>query len=693
MKLHANGFAWVIVCIFLHTIIANPGEAKAERYHVRSTGTMTSGPSSVGSWQADNCYSSLTSAASSAADGDTILLYQEAHHLNSSITLPAFLGNMNMSTSWTNYSIICSSEGQMVLPSGRAAFTARGLKITSDGQDSDLAAFKLEGSFASGSHHVFDSCFFEENQGSDFNLGGGSCIAALGSGNSALLEITNCLFTDNISRGRGGAIYINDGYDVEIQNSDFQDNDSRPGVSQDEGRGGAIAVVSPNAQSRLSIINTRFERNRAWGPGGTIFIDDGSLSLLDSALNRSESAVDLTTEWCAGAGILMRRTEEAHLDYSFMTVERCHFEGSIGHLDINPWAGDGGAILVKGIDDRYVDVNVIDCTFRNNYNAQGSGLYMGRFATGNVTRCRFLNNIAYLQGGGSFKGGAFEANYGEVAVYSYCEFTGNRAGLDVNGNQSSELGRGGAFSTRLYPRGEFYNCTFYNNEAHGPWSDGDAIMLPNEGGTFTDDLMRCVFVNTVFYSEEGNSQQIVARNGAISRISNCAFEAGEVQTGGIDADGTVTLTGSPFISGGSLFPGENSPLIDAALENGQTMDVLGNPVPYGAGPDIGAFELYDLVAVPVTRPAVDLLSAFPNPFNPQTILKYEISTPQSVRLEIFDVAGRKVETLVQELQSAGAHSITWQGKDEQGQTLSSGVYFARLVADGISTTHKLTLIQ
>jgi hypothetical protein len=693
MKLIANSFVRAFLCILISTIISFPGSVIAARYHVQVSGTLDSGPSLPDNWLANNCYASLSAAANSAAPGDTILLFRQTHHLDSSISLPTFLGNMDLSTSWLDVSIVCSPEAQMVVPSEHQVFTARGLMITSDRNESHLAAFLLEGDFAPTSHIFFENCFFDENRGSDLNLVGGSCIAAPGSGNGSLLEISSCLFTNNINRGIGGAIFINNGYEVEIQNSDFQNNDSIPGVSQAEGRGGAIAVFSSTIQSRLYITDTRFEGNRAWGPGGTIYIDDGSLTLLDSELNRSESAMEFLSNWAAGAGILLRRTEGAHLDDSFMTVERCLFDGNIGHLDANPWAGDGGAILVKGIDDRYVDVNVTDCIFQNNYNAQGAGLYVGRFANGNVTRCRFLNNTAFLQGGGSFKGGAFQANLGEVAIYNYCEFSGNRAGLDENGNQSDELGRGGAFSTRLHPRGEFYNCTFFNNEAHGPHSDGDAIMLPNEGGTFTNDLQRCVFVNTVFYGEVGNSVQVSARTGSIIQISHCAFEEGQVQTGGIVADGTILLVESPFMGSGYLFPGENSPLLDVALDTGQTVDLLGNPVPSGSGPDVGAFELQSLVAVPVYTPEMDLLSVFPNPFNPQTVLKYEVVTPGSVRLEVYDMVGHKVKTLVQDHKSAGIHSITWQGQDDHGQGLPSGVYFARLLVDGHSSISKLTLVQ
>jgi len=680
---------YLFLAIFL---FLSPLSARADRYHVRTSGIKTSGQCIADNWSPENCYSSISSATNATAPGDTILLFSETHYLDSSAVLPAFLGNMEMDTDWTRATIEFSSDAQLSVPEGRASFTALGLTITSDGADSDKPDFLLEGSFSSDADFEFSNCLFTENRGSDAHYGGGSCIGAQGTGGGASLNISGCLFSDNKNRGRGGAIFIGNGYEVEIQNSDFLNNFSMSGVSMGEGRGGAIALVSPAEQSSLIITNTRFNGNKAWGPGGTIFIDDGSLALNDSELNASQSAVDFLTEWSAGAGILMRRTG-GHLDYVYLTVENCLFEGNLGNLDTNPWAGDGGAILVKGINDRYVDVTVTDCTFLNNYNAQGAGLYIGRFANGVVTRCRFLNNTAYLQGGATFKGGAFYANLGEVAVYSYCEFSGNRAGLDIYGNESTELGRGGVFSTRLHPRGEFYNCSFYNNEAHGPYSQGDAIMLPREGGSFFSDLQRCRFVNTVFYGETGNSLQIIADDGAISQITNCAFEAGEIQMGGITDEGTVLLTENPFQGNSNLYPGAGSPLLDTALENGQTTDLMGNPVPYGAGPDIGAYEGYGTVSVPELGAGLSRVSASPNPFNPQTVLKYEISQPGTITLVIYDAAGRKVSTLVSGYQAQGLHQIHWEGNNDKGRAVPSGVYFACLRGNNSSTTSKLTLVR
>jgi len=72
----------------------------------------------------------------------------------------------------------------------------------------------------------------------------------------------------------------------------------------------------------------------------------------------------------------------------------------------------------------------------------------------------------------------------------------------------------------------------------------------------------------------------------------------------------------------------------------------------------------------------------PNPFNPQTQISYRLANAGQVELQVFDIAGRLVRTLVTGRQPAGIHSLSWAGKDDQGQRLASGVYFYRLRAEG-----------
>jgi hypothetical protein len=86
--------------------------------------------------------------------------------------------------------------------------------------------------------------------------------------------------------------------------------------------------------------------------------------------------------------------------------------------------------------------------------------------------------------------------------------------------------------------------------------------------------------------------------------------------------------------------------------------------------------------------------AFPNPFNPNTTLRFDLAKSGVVRLDIVDVRGRIVRSLVRCRQAAaGEHRVVWDGRDDRGQRLASGVYEARLLADGGIWTGRLTLLE
>lgn len=84
----------------------------------------------------------------------------------------------------------------------------------------------------------------------------------------------------------------------------------------------------------------------------------------------------------------------------------------------------------------------------------------------------------------------------------------------------------------------------------------------------------------------------------------------------------------------------------------------------------------------------------PNPFNPQVTLSFELPRHTDVVvLEFFDVAGRRVRSLSASSLAPGAHEFTWNGADDSGQRLSSGLYFARLRADGEEVTHRVMMVE
>ena len=83
----------------------------------------------------------------------------------------------------------------------------------------------------------------------------------------------------------------------------------------------------------------------------------------------------------------------------------------------------------------------------------------------------------------------------------------------------------------------------------------------------------------------------------------------------------------------------------------------------------------------------------PNPFNPQTSIRYYLADESNVRLELFDAAGRLVRTLVAERQSPGEYAAAWNGQDHQGRAVASGVYLYRLRVGDRTETRQMMLVR
>ncbi|MGH8004990.1 MAG: FG-GAP-like repeat-containing protein [Limisphaerales bacterium] len=89
----------------------------------------------------------------------------------------------------------------------------------------------------------------------------------------------------------------------------------------------------------------------------------------------------------------------------------------------------------------------------------------------------------------------------------------------------------------------------------------------------------------------------------------------------------------------------------------------------------------------------ELYQNLPNPFNPQTLIKYDLPEAANVRLEVFNILGQKVTTLVNRYEAAGPKSALWDGTDAAGNKVSSGIYFYKLSAGDYIATKKMMLVK
>ncbi len=131
--------------------------------------------------------------------------------------------------------------------------------------------------------------------------------------------------------------------------------------------------------------------------------------------------------------------------------------------------------------------------------------------------------------------------------------------------------------------------------------------------------------------------------------------------------------------------------------------VQGGNVRVGAGflAGISSQSVLTSVDEPVGLPtAFQLHQNYPNPFNPSTTIAYALASKSAVTIQIFNILGQLVTTLVQTEQPAGNYSLVWRGSSDGGVQVSSGIYFYRIHAKSngnpvseFSQTRKLMLVK
>ncbi len=86
-------------------------------------------------------------------------------------------------------------------------------------------------------------------------------------------------------------------------------------------------------------------------------------------------------------------------------------------------------------------------------------------------------------------------------------------------------------------------------------------------------------------------------------------------------------------------------------------------------------------------------SSYPNPFNPETTISFNLPEKSQTSLEVFNIRGQKVTTLLNERIDAGQHQVVWHGTDQNGSPVSSGIYFYKLNTNGTSLVRKIALMK
>jgi flagellar hook assembly protein FlgD len=98
----------------------------------------------------------------------------------------------------------------------------------------------------------------------------------------------------------------------------------------------------------------------------------------------------------------------------------------------------------------------------------------------------------------------------------------------------------------------------------------------------------------------------------------------------------------------------------------------------------------DIIPV-VTQTA--LKGNYPNPFNPETSIAFDLANEEHVSIDIYNIKGQKVKTLANDRFGVGSHSIVWNGKDDSGKNVGSGIYFYNMKSGKYTSTRKMILMK
>lgn len=97
--------------------------------------------------------------------------------------------------------------------------------------------------------------------------------------------------------------------------------------------------------------------------------------------------------------------------------------------------------------------------------------------------------------------------------------------------------------------------------------------------------------------------------------------------------------------------------------------------------------------IPSVPAITSIAKNFPNPFNPRTTIVYGMEKDGELSIDIYNLRGQKVRSLMQAKRKAGWHTISWDGDNDLGKALGSGVYYVRMQANGKSLLHKVVMMK
>jgi len=278
--------------------------------------------------------------------------------------------------------------------------------------------------------------------------------------------------------------------------------------------------------------------------------------------------------------------------------------------------------------------------------------------------------------------------------------TGTTAGTDttdINGDYAVGLQLPGGYRIEVLSSGTYYMGEFYDDLPS--YIPGNAALAQTVWVTYPPLVEGIDFE----LDEGGRFSGVVGDASDGSPLSDVSivpfvFGADSLRSTVSLIDGTFESVPLPPAEYGAMTPGVGGYLGEFYPEAGDPGQAMPFSVILGQHTVGIDFTLdRDPVGVNAESPsktAVALGMAVPNPFNPTTMIQYILTGPAHVKLRTYDAGGHPVRVLVNGHRAAGSHEVRWDGRNAQGRTLPSGVYFYELSVNGkVVAVRKATLLR
>lgn len=395
------------------------------------------------------------------------------------------------------------------------------------------------------------------------------------------------------------------------------------------------------AYSEATLDGVRFVNNIAAVKGGGVGM------YLSSVVLRACEFVENEAIW--GGGI--------RCSSSTLTLEDALVVG-------NTAVWEGGGMYIPNPSQ----VSVSRTVFRDNAvtMGDGGGLYVYN-STPEFRDCEFIENEAFAFGGGAFI-------TGDLADldFRWTSFVGNR------GAESSA--EGGALFMDGGARCSMHNCTFA----------GNSTLEVDRGGTIQVAWSSQLLMEDSIIAHTTSGYALCSIGWGSATLTHCTLYGNLYGDIGCESAPAIVLseclTLDPLLCDypeGDVSLGEDSPCLP---DNNAWGIVIGADSTVCSVTGVQPHE-----AGSGARPSS---LNYPNPFNPSTVIAFSLPQQSQVQLAIVDVAGRLVRTLsVGETFTAGSHEVRWDGLDDEGRTVSSGVYFYRLETEAGAVTRQMVMLK